>query len=104
MSGQLIILSKVLEKHIKNGADFVTEEGEVVPNDRLTKPADPSASFAYCSDTAYSERILPYIEGVDCLFHEATFLNAQKGRAKETLHSTALQALSTACSVCNKEG
>lgn len=79
-------------QHIKNGADFVTEDGEVVPNDRLTKPADPSVSFAYCSDTAYSEKILPYIEGVDCLFHEATFLDVQKGRARETMHSTALQA------------
>jgi ribonuclease Z len=49
-------------------------------------------SFAYCSDTAYSEKILPYIEGVDCLFHEATFLDVQKGRARETMHSTALQA------------
>ncbi len=33
-------------KAIKDGADFVTPDGVVVPNDRLTTPADLSASYA----------------------------------------------------------
>ena len=77
---------------IKQGADFITEEGNVIPNARLTTPAEPARSYAYCSDTAYDERIIPIVEGVDLLYHEATFANADTARAKQTGHSTAQQA------------
>ncbi len=77
---------------IKQGADFITEDGKVVPHERLTIPAEPARSYAYCSDTAYSEKIIPVIEGVDLLYHEATFADTDKSRAKETGHSTAGQA------------
>lgn len=77
---------------IKQGADFVTEEGNVIPNGRLTIPATSARSYAYCSDTAYDERITPIIEGVDLLYHEATFANSDAARAKQTGHSTARQA------------
>lgn len=81
---------------IKGGADFVTEDGVVIPNSHLTTDPSPSFSYAYCSDTLYSERVINYIEGVDCLYHEATFLHEDLVRAKETLHSTALQAATIA--------
>ncbi|MDU1891066.1 MAG: ribonuclease Z [Dysgonomonas sp.] len=77
---------------VKQGADFVTEEGKVIPHSHLTKPAEPARSYAYCSDTAYSEKITPLIEGVDLLYHEATFAESDAPRAKETGHSTARQA------------
>jgi ribonuclease Z len=77
---------------IKQGADFVKEDGTIVPNARLTRPAEPARSYAYCSDTAYSEKIVPIIEGVDLLYHEATFADADALRAKRTGHSTAKQA------------
>ena len=77
---------------IKQGADFITEEGNVIPNARLTTPAEPARSYAYCSDTAYDERIIPIVEGVDLLYHEATFANSDTPRAKQTGHSTAQQA------------
>lgn len=81
---------------IKQGADFTTEEGEVIPNWQLTTAATPSKSFAYCSDTAYTEKYLEHIAGVDCLFHEATFLQQDIAAAKKTLHCTALQAATIA--------
>ena len=77
---------------IKNGADFVTPEGETIPNNCLTRPAEPPKKYAYCSDTAYSEKIIPIIEGVDLLYHEATFSEEDLARAKETYHSSAKQA------------
>lgn len=77
---------------IKQGADFVTEDGQTIPNAHLTTGAKPSKSYAYCSDTAYKENIIPILENVDLLYHEATFANDLLPRAKETGHSTAAQA------------
>lgn len=77
---------------IKRGEDFITSDGERIANARLTRPATPPKKYAYCSDTAYSEKIIPIIEGVDLLYHEATFTNEDAARAKETFHSTARQA------------
>ncbi|MBP5458509.1 MAG: ribonuclease Z [Paludibacteraceae bacterium] len=81
---------------IKKGNDFVTEEGEVIPNSRLTLDPAPPKKYAYCSDTMYTERLLPYIDSVDCLYHEATFLHSDIAKAKATMHSTALQAATIA--------
>ena len=77
---------------IKQGEDFTTEEGEIIPNDLLTLPPTPPIRYAYCSDTAYSEKIIPIIEGVDLLYHEATFMEDELYRARATQHSTARQA------------
>ena len=79
-------------KDIKQGQDYVTPEGEVVPNSRLTRPATPPKRYAFCSDTAYNRSIIPIIEGADLLYHEATFAECDLARAKETFHSTARQA------------
>ena len=79
-------------KEIKAGADFITQEGNLIPNQVLVKAATPSISYAYCSDTAPTKSTLEVIRGVDWLYHEATFLHELIGRATETFHTTALQA------------
>lgn len=81
---------------IKNGEDYITTDGTIIPNARLTTPSAPPRSYAYCSDTAYLPRIVPQIKGADLLFHEATFANSEQIRAKQTFHSTAEQAASIA--------
>lgn len=81
-----------LINRIKNGKDYVLEDGTVIPNERLTIPSDSPRSYAYCSDTCYLPRICEQIKGCDLLFHEATFAAADAKRAKETFHTTAPQA------------
>jgi len=78
--------------NIKQGEDFVTAEGDVIPNRVLTLPPVKPRSLAYCTDTKYTESILPHISGVDILYHEATYLHNMLERARETGHSTARQA------------
>jgi ribonuclease Z len=82
--------------NIKKGDDFVTDEGIIVPNSKLTTVASLPKSYAFCSDTAYSERIIPWIENVDLLYHEATYSDEDLSRAHETKHSTASQAAAIA--------
>jgi len=77
---------------IKQGEDFTTEEGEIIPNSQLTTASDLPKRFAYCSDTAYSSKIIPIIKGVDCLYHESTFMDGEMIRSNQTEHSTARQA------------
>ena len=82
--------------NIKNGKDWVTEDGKLVPNKWLTTPADPPRTFAYCSDTCYLPKLAPHLQQADLLFHEATFLHKDLARAQETYHTTALQAATLA--------
>ncbi|WP_321309035.1 ribonuclease Z [Marinifilum fragile] len=81
---------------LKMGEDFVTEEGEVIPNKKLTQDPLPTRSYAFCTDTAPYKKILPIIENVDLLYHEATFLKTEVKLAKATYHSTAEQAAKVA--------
>ncbi len=77
---------------VKQGEDLVFPDGKRLSNAELTLDPLPPRSYAYCSDTAYEPALLPYVKGVDLLYHEATFTTAMIDRAKETMHSTAAQA------------
>lgn len=77
---------------IKCGADYVKPSGAVIPNALLTKDADPSRSYAYCSDTMFDERVARAVEGVDVLYHEATYHSDLAAKARERGHSTAAEA------------
>ena len=81
---------------IKNGGDWITADGQVIPHAELTTPAPAARAYAYCSDTAYHEAIIPMIKGVDLLYHESTFLHSEIEFAKRTLHSTVHQAATIA--------
>lgn len=83
-------------KEIKEGADFVKEDGTVVPNVMLTRDADPSLSYAHISDTAYMPSLAEKIGKVDLLFHETTYLDCHEADAEMRGHSTAAQAAAVA--------
>ena len=88
---------------IKNGSDYVTPEGEVIANTRLTRPSDPPRKYAYCSDTIFRPEIVKQLSGVDLLFHEASFAESELARAKETYHTTAAQAARIALEACVRQ-
>jgi ribonuclease Z len=77
---------------IKGGSDFLTADGRLIPNERLTFPAIKPRSYAYCSDTIYLPAISAILQGVDLLYHEATFAEDNRERAVATFHSTARDA------------
>ncbi len=81
---------------IKNGEDFVTEEGEVIPHSYLTLPPEPVRKYAYCSDTKYLPGLKDYVQGVDLLYHEATYGDEYADKAAARFHSTASQAATVA--------
>ncbi len=77
---------------VKQGEDLHLPDGASYTNTELTDDPPPQRRYAYCSDTAYEPALVPFIEGVDLLYHEATFTEMLRARAKETMHSTAAQA------------
>ncbi len=78
---------------LKAGKDIVNDQGELLyKNEDFTLEPKPSLSYAYCSDTAFFEPIIEQIQGVDLLYHEATFMDTEINKALETKHSTAKQA------------
>jgi ribonuclease Z len=85
-----------MRQAIKEGADYTTPDGEVIPNSRLTREPDPSRSYAYCSDTAPCTHNNEALKDVDLLYHEATFADSEEARARATFHSTARQAATIA--------
>ncbi len=89
--------------NIKNGADWVTPEGETIPNRYLTKPADNPRTYAYCSDTKYMKDLFESVKGVDLLYHEATYCDEDENRAALYYHSTASQAALVARKACVKK-
>lgn len=83
-------------RKLKQGFDVENNNGEIVKNEVVTKSPNKPKSYAFCSDTAYKEDIIPIINGVDVLYHESTFLEQHAKLAPKTKHSTAKEAASIA--------
>ncbi|MFV0484333.1 MAG: ribonuclease Z [Bacteroidales bacterium] len=78
--------------NIKNGADFITSDGKSIPNQSLVNSAPRPRSYAYFSDTRPNIEMAKIIEGVDVLYHEATYGNDLGNQAVKTGHSTSVEA------------
>jgi len=78
---------------LKWGEDIRDERGNIVVlNKDVTMEPKRSRSYAYCSDSRYKPDLLPYLQHVDLLYHEATFTDDLRDRAHYTFHSTTKQA------------
>jgi len=76
----------------KKGEDIITGDGKVIKNEYITYPVRKPRSYAFCSDTRYSESYIPYIKDVDLLYHEATYSADFEEKAYERFHSTTKDA------------
>jgi len=81
---------------LQQGMDWVMPDGTVIDNKLLTTDADSTHSYAYCSDTRYSKRVISAVRGVEWLYHEATYDDSLRLKAHNRYHSTALEAAKVA--------
>jgi ribonuclease Z len=95
-----LIKSKLLENPIsieaihslRKGEDFLEKDGKLIKVEEYAYPLPSLRKYAFCSDTIFDPSISSYVKNVDLLYHESTFLTADKARASETFHSTGAQA------------
>ena len=66
---------------------------EIVTERHLREnPAYRGKSYAYCSDTTPFPELAEWVQGVDLLYHEATYPVAMADKAADRGHSTSAQA------------
>jgi len=81
---------------LKNGNPVELVNGQSLAPEEVCEEPEPPKSYAYCSDTAFSEKVIDMVTGCTTLYHESTFLESESERAKATFHSTAKQAATVA--------
>lgn len=89
-------IDKCYYQKIKGGGNVTLENGTIIENKTITYDPEPVKSYAFCSDTVYSEAIIPIIKDVNVLYHESTFLESEAHLTDRTKHSTAIEAATIA--------
>ncbi len=77
---------------LRKGKNYKDSSGKTYSVEEYTYPFPPMRSYAFCSDTIYDPELARYIEGVNLLYHESTFMDSDEKRAEFTFHSTGSQA------------
>lgn len=87
-----LVIPIAMYHQLKRGENIVLPDGRKILNSEVTRDRQKPRSYAYCTDTRYDEKLAETVNGVDLLYHEATFLHELIDRAEKTAHSTALEA------------
>ena len=85
-------INKVYYNKLTKGENVFNEKGDEINYREVTSKGLKNKSYAYCSDTTYYTGIIEKISHVDLLYHESTFLEKDREKAKLTMHSTAMDA------------
>ena len=89
-------------KELKSGNDITLEDGTVITASDIVGHPRPGDSFAYVTDTEYCPNAVKLAMNTNILYHEATFSGTLADKAKETGHSTALDAARVATEAQSK--
>lgn len=76
---------------LKRGEDIV-RDGMVIPCKEVTYRPYAPRSYAYVSDTAVFPEEVSWLQGVDVIYHETTYLEEHAEKAAKRHHSTTRQA------------
>ncbi|HEX6490713.1 MAG TPA: ribonuclease Z [Gaiellaceae bacterium] len=77
---------------LQRGESIELPDGRVVTPDAVLGPPRRGRKLVLAGDTAPSPVVLEAAREAEVLVHEATFLDEERERARETAHSTALEA------------
>lgn len=77
---------------LKEGKDYIKEDGTVIPNIEVTEAPPQPKKYAFCADTRYIETFIKDIKNANLIYHESTYLDDLRDKAYERFHSTAKQA------------
>ena len=77
---------------LQEGQEVTLSDGRVVTPQQVLGEARPGRKIVLTGDTAPSDGVVEAALGADLLVHEATFCEDEAERARETEHSTALEA------------
>jgi ribonuclease Z len=77
---------------LQAGESIQLPDGSTVTPDEVLGPPRPGRRVVLGGDTAPCPTVREAARGAEVLVHEATFLDEERDRARETAHSTALEA------------
>jgi ribonuclease Z len=81
---------------LQQGEPVTLADGTVVTPGQLIGPPRQGRTIVLAGDTAPCEHVVAAAREADLLVHEATFLDGERDRARETRHSTAGEAAAVA--------
>jgi ribonuclease Z len=81
---------------LQRGESITLEDGRTITPDAVLGEPRAGRKLVIAGDTAPSATVLEAARHADVLVHEATFLDEERERARETAHSTALEAAEVA--------
>lgn len=81
---------------LQRGESVTLADGATITPDKVLGPARPGRKVVISGDGGPSESVIEAARNADVLVHEATFCEDERERARETQHSTALEAAGVA--------
>jgi ribonuclease Z len=77
---------------LQHGDPVTLPDGRTITPDAVVGPPRPGRTIVIAGDTGPAPEVVDAARGAEVLVHEATFLEEERDRAAETLHSTAAGA------------
>ncbi len=81
---------------LQRGESITLPDGQTITPDKVLGAARSGRKVVIAGDGGPSETVIEAARGADLLVHEATFCEDERDRARETAHSTALEAAGVA--------